>query len=292
MRTPRRNPNIKYINPEIPDFQLPDRGGLRYRAMVPDTLDLAERAAHAVHTMTATTDHEANAEIYWRALLGAKPPIMYHDVNDCCEFKWYAPSLLLRQVCGSEESLDVEWHRMANLLQMQGPDGLLYIPLIGRPWQKSGWESGWDQDKVMPQLETQQLLINMFGRMLESATVYYLLTGDEQWRTLVEKAVGGIRGLALDRGDFAYLEKMIYAPGAERHDCPIPPPNISHSYEKVGQGLIAFHRMTGSEAALELGYKLARFFQLGHSGFIGPKGEFRINHACRSSSPTRPVSSR
>jgi hypothetical protein len=30
--------------------------------------------------------------------------------------------------------LDVEWHRMANLLQMQGTNGLFWIPLAGRPW--------------------------------------------------------------------------------------------------------------------------------------------------------------
>jgi len=37
--------------------------------------------------------------------------------------------------------------------------------------------------------------------------------------------------------------------------------------------------MTGDEAALHLGYKLARFFSLGHSGFIGPNGEFRVSAA-------------
>ena len=35
---------IGYVRPEIPDFEMPDYQGERYEAMVPDTLDLAERA--------------------------------------------------------------------------------------------------------------------------------------------------------------------------------------------------------------------------------------------------------
>ena len=134
MARPKRNPDIKYINPDIPDFELPEFKGTRYEAEIPDTLDLAERAAQSVHVMTASTDPEANAEIYWRANFGWKPPCMYHDANDWCEFKYFAPSLLLRQACGSDERLDVEWHRMATTFQMQAPDGLLYIPIVGRPW--------------------------------------------------------------------------------------------------------------------------------------------------------------
>ena len=59
MARPKRNPDVKYINPDIPDFELPSFNGNRYEAKVPDTLDLAERAAQAVHVMTASTDHGA-----------------------------------------------------------------------------------------------------------------------------------------------------------------------------------------------------------------------------------------
>ena len=99
-----RNPQIEYINPTIPPFELPVSKGERYTDTVPDTLDLAERATHAVHMLTASTDLEANAEIYWRANFGWNPPTMYHDANDWCEYKYYAPSMLLRLACGSKEA--------------------------------------------------------------------------------------------------------------------------------------------------------------------------------------------
>ena len=36
---------IGYISPQIPECEMPPFRGERYEAMVPDTLDLAERAA-------------------------------------------------------------------------------------------------------------------------------------------------------------------------------------------------------------------------------------------------------
>ncbi len=163
---PHRNPDIKYVNPLLPNFHLPPFPGQRYQDRVPDTLDLAERASQAVHALTATTDADANADIYAWTCFGAKPPILVHNMSDGCEFKYYAASVLLRQACGSKEHMDVEWHRMANLLQMQGSDGLA-----------------------------------------------------------------------------------------------------------------TFHRMTRFQPALELARKLAKFYQPGHSGFVGSKGEFQNNHA-------------
>ena len=60
-RIPKRNPDIKYINPTIPKFDVPLPKGKTYPARVPDTLDLAEWARHMLNTLTETTDPAANA---------------------------------------------------------------------------------------------------------------------------------------------------------------------------------------------------------------------------------------
>ena len=75
---PKRNPNIKYINPDLPAFKLPEFKGTWYRDTVPDTLDLTERTALAVNGLTALTDSENNAELYWCGSING----MYHDLND------------------------------------------------------------------------------------------------------------------------------------------------------------------------------------------------------------------
>ena len=62
-----RSPSIKYITAHIPKVTLPGYEGQRYEARVPDTLDLQERAALAIHGLTSTTDPESDYEIYWAA---------------------------------------------------------------------------------------------------------------------------------------------------------------------------------------------------------------------------------
>ena len=278
-----RSPHIKYINPTIPPFELPVTKGETYTDTVPDTLDLAERAAHAVHMLAASTDPEANAEIYWRANFGWAPPAMYHDANDWCEYKYYAPSLLLRLACGSEELLEVEAHRMANLLQMQGPDGLLYVPVVGRPWAR---EFGWGPEEVYETGTGDHFAgMAMFGRQLESLAAYYRLTGDPQWLKAGKRAVDAAGQRLIDKGAFAYLTQIAFAPGEAAVAGPPPPPNVNHASIWLGVGLLGFYRMTGYEPALELGCKIAKFYQLGHGGFIGPNGEFQHNHTSSSLAP-------
>lgn len=279
----RRNAQIKHISPEIPRFELPAIKGERYTDSVPDTLDLAERAAHAVHMLTASTDPEANAEIYWRANFGWKPPTMYHDANDWCEYKYYAPSLLLRLACGSEELLEVEAHRMANLLQMQGPDGLLYIPVVGRPWAREfNWGPEEDYDTGT---HDHFAAMAMLGRQLEALAAYYQLTSDPQWLEAGKRAVDAIGQRLIHKGEFAYLTQIAFAPGETPVAGPPPPPNINHASVWLGVGLLGFHRMTGYEPALELGRKIAGFQRSEQGGFVGPNGEFQNSHGSRNLAP-------
>jgi len=274
---PKRNPNIKYANPDLPEFNLPDVNGTRYQDTVPDTLDLAERAMLAVHGLTATTDPDNNAELYWMVIFSSQKPFMYHDLNDWCEYKYYAPSVLLRQSSGSREGLDVEWHRMANLLQMQGTDGLFYVPLAGRPWGKDDTTQG---DLYNSTAKEQMTASFMHGRILEAVGVYYHLTGDERWKQLGDKAVSALVRLAVDCGDHAYFLKVVYTPEEtlQPQHGEYPPPSLNSGGAWAAAGLTTYYRMTQSKPALELARKLARFYMLGHSGYVGPNGEFHGSH--------------
>jgi len=183
---PQRNPEIHHINHTIPAFDVPLPRGCSYRARVPDTLDLAQRARHMLNALTETTDPDADAEIYWHAEFGWRPPTMYHDANDWVEYKYYAPSLLLRQACGFEDRLDVEWHRMANVFQMQGPDGLMYVPQTGRPWCAS-----FGGDDYMYRTDAKDYIIptGLMGRLLEACGAYFRLTNDDLWLQIGKRLV-------------------------------------------------------------------------------------------------------
>ena len=57
--------DLEYIGSEPLEFELPRYTGKRYEAMVPDTLDLQERATLAVHGLTSPTNPSADHEICW-----------------------------------------------------------------------------------------------------------------------------------------------------------------------------------------------------------------------------------
>jgi hypothetical protein len=187
---PKRSNNIKYINPEVPKVKLPIYSGQSYEAMVPDTLDVQEMAKLAVNGLTGPTDPNADYEIYWRAAFNTYPPVMWHAESDNVLTKFIEALPMMRLVSGSSQNMHVEQRWMEVMLQMQGPDGLLYFPKIGRPWCKFG-----DYGKEPPG----DHYMNPYseGRLLGAMTLYYLLTGDEKWKDTGEKVVNGLDKLAI-----------------------------------------------------------------------------------------------
>src|ERR1700722_1865815 len=77
--------HAEYIRKESPDFQMPLYSGKSYQDLVPDTLDLQERAKLAIHGITSITDPEWDYEIFWLADFYRNPPIMLHDFGDWCQ---------------------------------------------------------------------------------------------------------------------------------------------------------------------------------------------------------------
>ena len=52
--------HIGYISPEIPKVEFPAIEGDTYEALVPDTLDIAERADYGIHCATSIADPDAD----------------------------------------------------------------------------------------------------------------------------------------------------------------------------------------------------------------------------------------
>ncbi len=141
---------LNYINSDAPVPEAPGYGGTRYSVWRPATLDLAERAAFAVNVLTEAVDPEYDHELYWIADLLSGPPAMYHTVDDHVQAKFLVALPLCRTASGSVQSLDVEHALMHSLLKMQGPDGLIYIPIKGRPWALPPEPNVWAGLDYMP----------------------------------------------------------------------------------------------------------------------------------------------
>src|SRR5437762_10257041 len=103
--------------------------GKRYRAMVPDTLDLAERAKLSVHGLTCFLNEQANYGPYGHTYFDANPPYMSDLPGGPPNWGKVTESLLLARVmCGSIENLEIEAATLRGMLSLPVllPDGKSY----------------------------------------------------------------------------------------------------------------------------------------------------------------------
>ena len=64
---------IGYLTPDAPAVDLPAYRGERYDALVPDTLDIAERARLATNALHRATDPAADCEPYGIVVFRSEP---------------------------------------------------------------------------------------------------------------------------------------------------------------------------------------------------------------------------
>ena len=266
---PKRSTAIKYINPEPPQVELPAYSGERYEMLVPDTLELQDMAALGVNGLTGPTDPEADYEIYWRAAFNAGPQaIMWHvDVSDIGCLGQFLESLpLMRLVSGSSLNEHVERRWLETIRQMQGPDGLLHIPKIGRPW------CVWNYAQYSPFYMGEEapgdhsVCPYFAGRVLGAVTAYHLLTGDPEWKSVGKELADGLGSLAVADGKQTHLP-LADAPGTVSDR----PSALTHAW--CIQGLATYARHTGYEPALDLAGKLSSWM-IEEAQYLDSDGRF------------------
>lgn len=270
---------IPSLRQGIPDFAVPTYAGERYEAMVPDTLDIQERAALAVNGLTGPLDPEKDFMLYFNASFRTNPPTMWHRGSDICVTKFEEALPLMRLVSGSSlnDHVDTVW--MANALRQIGPDGLVYWPFF--PWVKApDWGVHYVSGKEPPPPPASHYTLPLFcGRRIGAMTAYLLRDPEGPWDEAIQRIVQGLWSIAIDKGDYAYFPQGEFYPGQPRVREAAMPVGIWSSL--VGwtiQGLAQYHRISGYEPAVNLAGKLARYLSY-HGRYYGPKGEFLPNYA-------------
>ena len=255
---------IGYITEEVPGFETHPYRGERYDAMVPDTLDIQERARLAVHCMTEATDPSADYEPYYVVHLRTNPPLMVHS-------SWHGATLpkfmeavpLMRIVSGSDQNLQVDEKWMEVALKSQGPDGLIYTPRRGRPWalwsvlvdqpDRSQGVVGVDEGEI----DDDQLIAPFGnGRTLSAMSLFATRDGGPLWRESVRRLVDGLVGLSIEADDMAYYWPSIQLakkdPPPDGHD----PMHVGlDGFSRIVHGLVHAHRLLDYEPALDLARK-------------------------------------
>ena len=259
---------IGYIRSDFPEFELPSYRGERYEALVPDTLDLQDRARLALNCLTEVTNPLADYEIYGTVFFLCRPPQMH--------LQWGGPTVqakfqeavpLARMVCGSDQNLHVERRWMESTLKSLGDDGLIYTPIRGRPWtyrrgpRKEGPNEG-------------QLLVPFIcGRLLNTMSVYAYRDGGTLWRDAVRRLVDGLVDLAIYEDDIAYfwpstMDATKEIPAGVK---PTTSAWAGGESSRVPQGLVNAYRLLGYEPALPLARKIINYLR---KNFYAEDGTF------------------
>ena len=254
---------IGYVREGIPEFEIPAYEGERYEALVPDTLDLQERAALAINGLTGPTDARADHEIYFIVDFFQNPPVMTHDFSDVNVVKFMEALPLLRLITGSDLNSQVDRSWMESALRCIGPDGLHHIPLRGRPWLAVDLQR-WATDlRVGPHWEVAtlsgepvtQLGGGMNAHLIAAMTAYYLRDGNPMWTQTVEHMIRG--SLRSQEGEAFSAGRGFDAFGAG----------------KAANKLTKYYQVTGYRPALGLAAQYAAHLRDG-ACYFGPDGSF------------------
>jgi len=266
---------IGYINPVVPDIDKPVYEGKTYPALVPATLDLADRGRLAMHAMTEGLNPVCDYEAYWVIDLLSDPPWMFHDYSDHVRVKYFQLYPLMRTMSGTTQNLDREHRVMEIYLQMQGPDGLIYTPFKGRPWGRLKGPNQGVGTTETPKSDQFAGLTWDNGRMLGAFSIYAQKFPDGPWKAAAKKLADGLKKCIFVEDDIAYVFNNSTEPGR-----PVVKPDkrpdkyVAATQSMTAHGLAQYHRLldTDPEAA-ELARKIMRHI-MRNANYYGPNGEY------------------
>lgn len=243
--------------------------GRRYEAMVPDTLDLADRAELALHGICRCIDPNVNYHMFFHVFYNFKTPYMsHHTADNTCDPKFAEVIPFLRIMCGSDRYTDIETGQRAELIS-RVKDGLYwryYNP--EQPWSNSynpAFDKPIKEDSASP---------GTTGLMLRALLRWHEFTGGQGWGELIHELVGGLNRIAIHRLDYSYYPNAGVCEPFCYPRSGWPNTNEPKSETEGGEGavtafqslqiyaLMQWYAVSGDSKALELATRLTRFCML------------------------------
>ena len=251
-----------------PNFSAPKVPGDRYEAEVPDTLDLAERAALAINGIAGGIDRDLDHQMWFLVNYACNPATMRHHAADATCDALLAPTFaLLRTMSGSTAHVDTEVGLIEHLLRDTSPDDGLYYNVYSpdKPWHS---EYGHAHRGLIP--EDFAVTVAQ-AHWLEAMIFWRELTGEPAWETRIRKMVDGLIDIAVYKGDYAYYpdggfaEVCGYPRSGWRHteepedDYNNAEGSVTSYYGDILRVLPLWYQASGDERALDLAGRLSRF---------------------------------
>jgi hypothetical protein len=272
---------IKYINPDIGELRDPEYPGRYYEAVVPATLDLAERARLATHALTAMTNPKIDHEIFFTVSHMTRPPAMDHNASDLhCHGKFMEVLPLMRVMSGSLENMHVEKKWMEVILKMQGPDGLIYTPTTGRDWILPP-----NQDVASGSPGSDTFTENHFcllgfstARSMAVLSLYAQKDPQGPWADAARRLASAYQDLVITKGDRSHLFSTWMYPGREVFN-PVNHPFDEYGYLAgtqawIAQYLAVYDRALDDPAASKLAERIMNY-NMFEMEYNEPNGRFK-----------------
>ena len=230
-----------------------------YLATVPDTLDLAERAALAINALTGAAECEqAFCETIQTSHLDHRPPYMNLRYNGPCLQKAVHALPMMRIMSGSIQNADMDARMMEALTRDIDDNGLWWLKVENRPWRAASFK----EDQVWPVAQS---------RLIVALLDWHRYDHDPVWPRLAERLAAGLAGIALSSGERAWYHTAYLRSGWRAHPNPIAgtqadikaveEPETSAFFD-IGlplRGFSCWHAFSGDKRALDLADRLARY---------------------------------
>ena len=212
--------------------------GDTYRATVPDTLDLAERAKLAVNAIIGSADAEKNYETILSAHFDHRTPYMSHQSAGPCHPKPIQALAMMRVASGSTQDANVDG-KMLDVLVSDIDDvgGLWWMNTEGRPWRADTYKV--DQVWAQPN-----------GRLMEALMCLYQVDRNPRWLELRGRIAGGLAKIAQHNQDRAWFKRAYTRSATGRVEITREQePERAPQYD-VGvplRGLVSWYAVSGDE---------------------------------------------
>jgi len=236
--------------------------GQRYKAQVPDTLDLADRMALAVNALSNVWRPERQWALEFVTRFDTQPA-----TSNVCTMtdaylnippKFIEALTVCRLASGNTDRLHVDYGVLCSQLSFLGKDWLTYCPPEAvKGVKKDCYSEDWAE-----------------GRMLIALSMLAQIDKDPRWVEIGKRKIDRLLSFTREKEGFRYLWKSRYHPGDNPPVDAVEPYSTSGMHAKtfksqamavaysmgaIGHGAGLFYRVTGYEQARELSGGLSRW---------------------------------
>ena len=225
-------------------------------ALVPDTLDLADRGALAINMLIGMLDPAQGYEMYRSSNFAVNPAYISHGGagGHAEQMKLVEALPQMRLMSGSKQGLEIEQKMMLRLMAMSWEDGLLYAaPAISRPWMDPKF--------------AEVAHVPVAPRLLQGMLYWYQYDGNPIWLEQAGKIYRTLRDVIVryDGPDRAYVPPLFGRnyPKSGYPDSPDSLPRLTYDVDdsfthgSYLRAIATYVRLTGDQEPLQLAHRLA-----------------------------------